>query len=139
MNSGFFLASTLFLLFQAAPPTLPTRTDALRNTFVVGTETVIDNAASIDLKADDAHFDAQMQQLKLSRDTLSAMAGEDREKDIAAAASNMIFIIAACHIQAKSGSDTTQCEAQSSRTRHRMMESINKHKNGGTWVDGPPA
>jgi hypothetical protein len=139
MHARILLTSTLWLLFQAAPPTLPTVTGPIRNTFAVAVETVIDNASAVDVKADEIRFNAQFQQLKASKDNLAGMAYDDREKDIAARANDMLFQISACHIQAKDGASTTQCESQIAHAQSSMMEAIGKHKTGRAWTDGPPS
>ena len=111
----------------------------MRNTFVVATETVIDSASAVDIKAADAQFNGQMQQLKQARETLARMANDDREKEIAAAANDLVFMVSACHIQAKGGASTSGCEEQFARARARLMEAIGRHKDGANWVDGAPA
>jgi hypothetical protein len=131
------LASALLLVQEAR--TLPTTHAPLRNTFVVAAETVIDDANKIDLKATDPTSDALIQQLREAKDRLAGMAQDDREKDIANTANDMVFAATACHLQATNGADTTTCQTQFARARSRVMEAINKHKAGGTWVDGPPA
>lgn len=133
------LLLTSALLLAQMGRTLPTQTGPMRNTFVVAAETVVDNASHVDLRANTATSDAQMQQLKASRDTLAGMAEDDREKDAAALINDMVFAISACHLQATNGADTTTCKAQFLRARARVMEAIRKHKNGDAWVDGPPA
>lgn len=139
MTIELLLASSLLFLPQPAQsPTQPHKIP-LRNTFVVATESVIDDADSIDIKAGDVQFDAQMQQLKSAKSNLEHMVAEDGERDVIDAANNLIFAIAACHIQVKSGASTSQCEAIVSRARTGAMEAIDKHKSGGTWMDGPPA
>jgi len=129
------LLTSIFFLFQ----TVPTTTGPIRNTFAVAAETVLDNASSIDVTADETHFTAQFQQLKISKDTLAGMANDDREKDIASEANNLVFLVSACHIQAKDGAGTGKCQSQLDRARNRIMEAIAKHKSSGAWVDGPPA
>ncbi len=138
MTLQTLFASALILAFQAAPPQLPTDTGPLRNTFVVGAQTVIDNASAIDLKAEDNIFAAQLQQLTSSKNILVTLADNPRERDIADDATNMVFLINACHIQAKTG-DASKCEAQLTRARSRIMDAINRHKTPTGWADGPPA
>ena len=55
MHPTILLTAALLL---ALPPqsNLPTKTQRLRNTFVTGTETVIDDAGMVHIKADDASF-----------------------------------------------------------------------------------
>jgi len=138
MNLEILVASAL-LLVQMGTSAPPGPSGPLSNTFITAAETVIDNSATIDLKADDIPFDAQMQQLKTSRDTLSTMAVDSRQKDIAEDGKHLVFLVSACHIQAKNGAPTEKCEAQLANARKRIMESIGKHKSGNAWVDGPPA
>lgn len=133
MTIKLLFASSLFLL-----QTLPTTTGPVRNTFAVAAETVLDNASAVDIAADEAHYNAQFQQLKISKDNLAGMANDDREKDIASEANNLVFLVSACHLQAKDGASTDKCHAQLDRARNRMMEAIAKHKSPGGWVDGPP-
>ena len=135
MNPGILLLSSLALLFQS----LPVPSGPLRNTFVVATETVVDNAGTIDLRANETAYNGQLHQLKVSRDTLEALAEDTREKDIADSANNLIFLVTACRIQAKTGTPTEHCNTQLSNARTRIMSAINRHKTGNAWVDGPPA
>jgi hypothetical protein len=139
MNTGILLSSALLLLFQAAPSTLPTETGPLRNTFAVAVETVIDNASAVDLQAEDPRFNGQLQQLKSAKDNLARIAFSDKEKEIADSANNMVFLVSACRIQAKNGTNTTQCASQFASAQTRMMVAIDKHKSGASWVDGPPS
>ena len=138
MIAGTISLTILSMFFQPIQSTLPTQTGPLRNTFVVAAETVIDNASAVDLKAEQPVFDAQMQQLKAAKDNLSRMADDDREREAASAADDLIFSIAACHIQAKDGASTDRCQAQITQATNRAMEALHKHKSNGAWVDGPP-
>ena len=138
MTTKLLLTSTLFLLFLP-PQTLPTTTGPIRNTFAVAVETVIDNATAIDIAADETHFSAQYQQLKISNDNLATLAYDDREKDIASEARNLVFLVSACHLQAKDGASTGKCQSQLTHASNRIMEAIAKHKSSGAWTDGPPA
>ena len=135
----FSIVSTalLALAMQDAPRTLPPGMGPLRNTFVVAAETVIDNASAVDLKGDDAHFAAQMNDLKTSKENLLRMAEDDREHDAAEAANDLIFAVASCHIRAKNG-DAGNCVTLVDNARHRAMEALGKHKANGAWVNGPP-
>jgi len=137
MHPTILLTAALLLAF---PPqsNLPTKTQKLRNTFVTGTETVIDDAGMVDVKADDATFTPQFQSLKTAKDNLKNIAETDRELEIASEANDLVFAVSACHLQAKDGTPTDTCQAQVGRARVRMMELINKHKSNGSWVDGPP-
>ncbi len=134
MTTKLLLASTLFLL-----QTLPTTTGPIRNTFAVAAETVIDNAAAIDVAADETHFNAQFQQLTVSKNNLAGMASDDREKDIDSEANNLVYLVSACHIQAQDGASTDKCKSQLGHASNRIMEAISKHKSSGAWADGPPA
>jgi hypothetical protein len=138
MTAKLLLASALSLLLLP-PQTLPTTTGPIRNTFAVAVETVIDNATAVDIAADETHFNAQYQQLKTSNDNLASLAYDDREKDIASEAKNLVFLVSACHLQAKDGASTDKCQAQLTRAGNRIMEAIAKHKSSGAWTDGPPA
>jgi hypothetical protein len=137
MPIGFLLASALFM-FAPAQTSAPNQ-EPLSNTFVTGAETVVDYSIAIDIKADDAHFDGQMQQLKLAKSNLNSMASGDREHDVVLSTNDLVFLISACHIQAKDGGDTTKCQSQVDRARNRTMYLINKHKTAGAWADGPPS
>jgi hypothetical protein len=140
MNSTLILA-TLWLLAQAMPPTtLPVPTPGpMRATFVTAAETVLDDASSVDIKADDDHFNGQFQQLKQANDNLSGMADDEQERSIAAGTKDLVFQISSCHIQAIDGADTSKCQAQVDDARNAAMEALRKHKSGSAWVDGPPA
>jgi hypothetical protein len=136
MKLTFVLASILFYL-----PQLPVQNHhpALRNTFVVAAETVVDDADHTDIKAPDAQFDPQMRQLKASQANLDKMVAEEGEREVVDETANLIYAIAACHIQAKTAPDTTKCELTISHARTSAMEALHKHKSSGSWVDGPPA
>jgi hypothetical protein len=134
------LAFAAFLAFaQDAPRTLPNYNVPMRNTFVTAAETVIDNANAVDIHGDDTRFNAQMAQLKASRETLKGMTEDDREKDVASATDDLIFAISSCRIPAKNGAETTACEAKMKSASLRAMEALGKHKSAdGKWQDGPP-
>jgi hypothetical protein len=142
MNLGLLVATSALSLLAApaqqgppsANPTYP-----LRETFVTAAETVIDDALAVDIKADQAHFSGPMQSLKTAEDNLINMAEDDREKNIAESMKDLAFQISSCHIQSLDGADTSRCEAQVAGARNRVLETLNKHKQGGAWVDGPPA
>ena len=135
MNPKILLASTLWLLF---PPQYPGHNAPLRNTFVVATETVIDTASSIDLTANHATSDEQMQHLKTIAANLASMANDDQEKQVVDTVHDMTFAITACSLQARQGAPTAQCQSQFDSARRRVMQAIGKHKDGSAWVDGPP-
>ena len=130
------LLSSILLLAQ-----LPTQhhNPILRNTFVTAAETVIDDADHTDIKAPDTQFDSQMQQLKAAQSNLNQMVAEDGEREVVSETANLIYAIAACHIQAKTAPDTAKCELTISHARTNAMEALHKHKANGTWLDGPPA
>lgn len=113
-------------------------TTQIRNTFVVATETVIDNANAVDLRASDDAYEAQIKQLRLSKATLSRMAEGEREHEIADDAEHLIFLISACRIQEKSGSNADKCSAQLRAAEDRLMVAIGRHKTDGAWVEGLP-
>ncbi|HEY5381295.1 MAG TPA: hypothetical protein VIJ65_03510 [Acidobacteriaceae bacterium] len=141
MNVGVLLAAALWM---AAPSPAPAQAGPepqipLRDAFVVAAETVIDDAGTTDVKADDAHFAGQMTSLKEAQANLAAMADVDREHTIADAMKDIVFQVASCHIQSIDGADTTKCQSQIETARKRAMQTINKHKSGSSWVDGPPS
>ena len=129
------LASILFIAQYPMPSHNPT----LRNTFVTAAETVIDDADQTDIKAPDAQFDPQMQQLKTAQSNLNQMVAEDGEREVVSETANLVYAIAACHIQAKTTPDTAKCELTISHARTSAMEALHKHKANGSWLDGPPA
>jgi hypothetical protein len=139
MNFGVILASA-FLFFSApaqSTPGVPVTT--LRNSFVVAAETVVDDADALDVKADPAHFDGPMAQLKAAQANLTSMADGDREHGIASAMQDMVFQISLCRIQAKDNAPTDKCEAQVSAARTNALQLLGKRKNAGSWSDGAPA
>lgn len=140
MTLGILSTSAFLLLLpiQQGPPSANPPVP-MRQTFVTAAQTVIDDASAVDIKADESHFTGPMQELNSAENILTNMAEDDREKDIAAEMKDLIFQISSCHIQAIDGADTTRCEAQIASARNRAMDSLHRHKEGGTWVDGPPA
>jgi hypothetical protein len=128
----------LTLAGQEAPRSLPNSLAPLRNTFVTAAETVIDSASAVDLSGDDAHYAAQMQDLRTAKENLKRMAEDDRERDAASATDDLVFAVQACHLQAKDGAGTDKCQVQVNNARRRAMEALLKHKANGKWVDGPP-
>ena len=139
MMTAGIVSSVLFALLAPAQSTLPTQTGPMRNTFVVAAETVIDSASALDIKSDDVHFNAQFQLVKTAKENLKSMADDERERDAASATDDLIFAVAACHLQAKDGAPTDRCQTQIENARTRAMDAIRKHKSNGAWVDGPPA
>ena len=140
MNSGA-LVTALFLLAapaQQGPPSV-NPIPPPRQTFVAAAQVVLDNAAATDVKSDSDHFSTSLQQLKQSSDNLNNMAADDGEKNIAASMKDIIFQISSCHIQAIDGTSTDKCEAQIKSAEKQAMVAINRHKDNGSWVDGPPA
>jgi hypothetical protein len=139
VNPGFLLAPALWLFAQPLQSGPPIHYGPMRNTFIVAAETVVDNAGSVNVDADDATFTAQMQSLKVSKDNLIQLAAEEREQDIATDSKEMIFMLASCHIQSIDGAKTDTCKNQVARTMNHIMVMIGKHKAGGSWVDGAPS
>ena len=141
MNSPIIVAASLLLLaapLQEGPPPL-SKIPPPRQTFVAAAQVVLDNAAATDVKADRDHFAGQMQQLRQSNDNLTAMAADDGEKSIATSMKDIIFQISSCHIQAIDGTSTGKCEAQIKSAEKQAMTVLNRHKDNGSWVEGPPA
>jgi hypothetical protein len=126
------LAATL--LQQAGPPS---RTP-LRNTFVVATESVLDQAASLDLNADAAIFDPGMATLKTAEQNLQALIADDQEQAVADQLKSMMFTLSSCRIQAIDGADISKCLLQLGNRRTTILRSIHKHKESGVWTDGDP-
>jgi uncharacterized protein with von Willebrand factor type A (vWA) domain len=141
MNPAALAAAALFLLAapaqQGPPPLSPIPPP--RQTFIAAAEVVLDNAATTDVKADRDHFTASMQQLKQSSDNLTAMAADEGEKNIATSMKDIMFQISSCHIQAIDGAPTDKCEAQIKTAERQAMTVLNRHKDNGSWVEGPPA
>ena len=137
MTLPTILAASLLLLAQS-PQTLPTETGPLRNTFVVATETVVDNAAAVDITALDPTYDPLFAQLQAARANLETLAEGDREHEIATSAKDLVFLVSACHLQAKNGAPVDKCLSQLANARTRIMQQLNHHKSGGAWIEGPP-
>ena len=141
MNSAAFLTATLFLLAapaQQGPPSL-SPVPPPRQTFIAAAEVALDNASAVDLKGDADHFTTQMQQLKQSSENLKAMAADEGEENIAASMKDILFQISSCHIQAIDGTSIDKCQAQIRTAEKQAMIAINHHKDGSSWVEGPPA
>lgn len=139
MNSGA-LAAAAFLVAASAqqgPPGI-SPVPPPRQTFVSAAQVVLDNAAAIDVKSGNDRFNSAMQQLKQSNDNLNSMAADDGEKKIAVTMKDIIFQISSCHIQAIDGTPTDKCEAQIKSAEKQAMTILNRHKEGSSWVDGPP-
>lgn len=142
MTSGALVgAAALFVLAapaqQGPPPLSPVPQP--RQTFVAAAQVVLDNAAAIDVKADNEHFNAAMQQLRQSNENLKAMAADEGEDSIATTMKDILFQISSCHIQAIDGTQTDKCEAQIKAAERQAMTILKRHKEGSSWVEGPPA
>jgi hypothetical protein len=141
MHSGALVAAALFVLAapaQQGPPSL-SPVPPPRETFISAAEVVLDNAAAVDLKADNDHFNGAMQQLRESNDNLNSMAADEGEKNIAATMKDIIFQISSCHIQAIDGTPMDKCEAQINSAERQAMAALKRHKEGSSWAQGPPA
>lgn len=108
-------------------------TTPIRTTFVVATETVLDNASAVDIRAGDDAYESQLRTLRQSKDRLTGMAEGQQEHDVADDLNNLVFLINACRIQAKSGADTAKCTAQFTTAEIRIMDAIGAHKTNGAW------
>jgi hypothetical protein len=141
MNPAALLTASLFLLAalaQDGPPPV-SKIPPPRQTFVAAAQVVLDNAAAVDIKGDRDHFTGQMQQLKQSNDNLTSMAADEGEQSIATTMKDIIFQISSCHIQAIDGTPTGKCEAQIKAAEKQAMTTLNRHKDNGSWVEGPLA
>ena len=141
MSPAAFITAALFILAapqQYGPPSA-NPVPPPRQTFISAAQVVLDNAAAVDVKADRDHFTGSMQQLKQSNDNLTAMAADEGEKSIAATMKDIIFQISSCHIQAIDNTPTDKCEAQIKTAEKQAMTVLNRHKDNGSWVEGPPA
>jgi len=141
MNPAALMTAALFILAAPGqygpPPASPVPPP--RQTFISAAQVVLDNAAAVDIKADRDHFTGSMQQLKQSNDNLASMAADEGEKSIAATMKDIIFQISSCHIQAIDGTPTDKCEAQIRTAEKQAMTVLNRHKDNGSWVEGPPS
>jgi hypothetical protein len=124
---------------QSGPQSGPPSHIPLSNTFISAAQVVLDDASAVEIKGPDDRFDGEMKTLRTAEDNLHAMAYEPREHSVVDAANQLIFAIAACHIQAKDNTPTDKCEAQVDRARNRAMTTLGRHKTGATWTDGPPS
>jgi len=141
MNSAALVTATLFLLAapaQQGPPPL-SKVPPPRQTFVAAAQVVLDNADAVDLKASNDNFAGQMKQLKQSSDNLAGMAADEGETNIATSMKDIIFQISSCHIQAIDGTSIDKCQAQIRAAEKQAMTVLNRHKEGSSWVEGPPA
>ncbi len=141
MNSAALITAALFILAapqQFGPPSA-NPVPPPRQTFISAAQVVLDNAAAVDVKADRDHFNASLQQLKQSNDNLATMAADEGEKNIATSMKDIIFQISSCHIQAIDNTPTDKCEAQIKTAEKQAMTTLNRHKDGSSWVEGPPA
>jgi hypothetical protein len=141
MNSAALVTATLFVLAapaQYGPPPV-SKVPPPRQTFIAAAEVVLDNADAVDLKAGNDHFAGQMQQLRQSSDNLTNMAADEGEKNIAVSMKDIIFQISSCHIQAIDGTSVDKCQAQIKTAEKQAMTVLHRHKEGSSWVEGPPA
>ena len=143
MNLASLVASALMAsalgLINSSPQANP-RTDSepLRASFVVAAESAIDAASAVNLKGEDAEFNPQMQALKSANANLAQMAQSDDERGVVSDLNDLTFAVSACHIVAKGGASTKECEGQINDDRTHAMQDLKQHKNGAAWVDGPP-
>src|SRR5579864_3487609 len=141
MNPAAFATAALFILaapLQYGPPPV-SKVPPPRQTFVSAAQVVLDNAAAVDIKGDRDHFTSQMQQLKQSNDNLTNMAADEGEENIATTMKDIVFQISSCHIQAIDNTPTDKCYAQIKTAEKQAMTAMNRHKDGNSWVEGPPA
>lgn len=140
MTSGTLVGAALLVLGapaqQGPPPLSPVPPP--RQTFVAAAQVVLDNAAAVDVKADQDQFNSAMQQLRQSNDNLKEMAADEGEDSISTTMKDILFQISSCHIQAIDGRPTDKCEAQIRAAVRQAMTTLKRHKQGGSWVDGPP-
>jgi hypothetical protein len=141
MNAGALFAAALLAIAalparQGPPPVSPE--PPLSQTFISAAQVVIDDAIAVDIKADNDHIAGPMQQLKSASDNLTGMASGDHEKEVAASMKDMIFQISSCHIQSIDGTPTDKCQAQIQTAELQAMTTLNRHKDNGAWVQGPP-
>ena len=141
MNPAALITAALFILAapqqQGPPSAYPVPPP--RQTFVAAAQVALDNAAAVDVKSDRDHFTGSLQQLKQSSDNLTAMAADEGEQNIASTMKDILFQISSCHIQAIDGTSTDKCEAQIRTAEKQAMTVLNRHKDNGSWVEGPPA
>jgi hypothetical protein len=134
------LPALLLAVAVLAPQTLPANAIPPSNTFITATESVIDQAASVDIHAPDDVFQAQMQPLKMAQENLTNMVSSSAsEHDVLTAVSDLVFALSTCHIQSKDGAPAPNCDSRISAARTSAMQSINRHKQNGHWLEGPPA
>jgi hypothetical protein len=142
MNTGALLISTLLVTAavpsQNGPPPV-SKIPPPRQTFIAAAEVVLDNASAVDVKSDNDHFTSAMLQLKQSNDNLKNMAADEGEENIASSMKDIMFQISSCHIQAIDGTPTDKCQAQIKTAEKQAMTALNRHKDNGSWVEGPPA
>ncbi len=141
MNPAAFIAAALFILAapqQYGPPSA-NPVPPPRQTFIAAAQVVLDNAAAVDVKSNHDRFNGSMQQLRQSSDNLTSMAADEGEQSIATTMKDIIFQISSCHIQAIDGTSTDKCEAQIKAAEKQAMTVLKRHKDGSSWVEGPPA
>ena len=142
MNAGVLFVSAL-LAVPAAPqqqgPPGVSPEPPLSQTFISAAQVVIDDAIAVDVKLDNDHFAGPMQQLRTASDNLTGMASSDHEKDVASSMKDMVFQISSCHIQSIDGTPVDKCQAQIQNAARQAMTTLNRHKENGSWVEGPPS
>ena len=139
MNLSALLVAALWL-FPPVPQAGPyTASLNPRESFRTAAESTLDDASAVNIKGDDSEFTPQMQNLKAANLNLTRMADVDSERTIAAAVNDLVFAITACHIVAKGGAATTQCETEINDARTHAMQVLGARKTNGTWQDAPPA
>lgn len=111
--------------------------EPMRNAFLTGAETVLDDVAAVDIHGEQTAVDARMQTLHTAQGNLAAMAQNDREHRVLEAVDDVVFTLSACRIQAVDGTDSTNCMAKLERQRALAMEAMGKRKQNGAWVDAP--
>lgn|SRR5215469_5608952 len=139
MNSSTLVIAALFVLAAQQGPPPVSKIPPPRQTFIAAALVVLDNADAVDLKAGNDHFASQMQQLKQSSDNLTSMAADEGEQNIAVSMKDIIFQISSCHIEAIDGTSIDKCQAQIKSAEKQAMTVLNRHKEGSSWVEGPPA
>lgn len=137
-----FLAATLAILFLTAGASAqrsgPPVKLAWRNTFLVATESVLDQATSLDLNTEAAAFDPGFATLKTAQRNLEDMASDEQEQNVVSELKNMVFRLSSCRIQAIDGTDISGCLLKLAADRKDVMLAIHRHKENGAWTDGDP-
>jgi hypothetical protein len=142
MYAGVLFISAIFAIAAAPAQQGPPGANPeppLSQTFISAAQVVIDDAIAVDIKADNDHIAGPMQQLRSASDNLTNMASDDHEKSVAASMKDMVFQISSCHIQSIDGTSTDKCQAQIHTAERQAMTTLNRHKENGAWLEGPPA